>query len=96
MTKSKKILIVEDEGLLLEILETKFKKECFEVITARDGQAGLELALSQHPDLILLDIIMPKMDGMTMLKHLRADSVGKNIGSGLPSRLATASRHQYI
>lgn len=75
----KKILIVEDEEAILEILETKFKLEKFETLRAKDGQEGLKIALQEKPDLILLDIIMPKMDGLTVLEKLKADEVGKNI-----------------
>ncbi len=66
-----KILIVEDEDLILKALVDKFIGEKFEVIAAKDGEEGLNLALLNQPDLILLDIILPKMDGMTMMKKLR-------------------------
>ncbi len=75
----KKILIVEDETSLLKALTTKFAKEKFSVLLGHDGEEGLELALTEHPDLILLDIIMPKMDGLTMLERLRRDSWGKDV-----------------
>lgn len=74
---NKKLLIVEDDGLLIQALESTFKKEGYSVITARNGEIGLKKALSEHPDLILLDIIMPVMDGITALKALRKDSWGK-------------------
>ncbi len=72
------ILIIEDELVLLTALADEFKEEGFTVITAPDGQAGLESALKNHPDLILLDILMPVMDGITMLNKLRKDKWGKN------------------
>jgi len=75
----KKILIVEDEPSLLKILRDKFKDEGFEVFEAMNGIEGLEGALKNKPDLILLDIVMPRMDGMTMLKKLRQDSWGKGV-----------------
>lgn len=74
----KTILVVEDEALLLQALMDKFETEGFRVLGASDGQAGLDSALKEHPDLILLDIVMPKMDGLTMLKHLRSDEWGKS------------------
>lgn len=74
-----KILIVEDDIDLLEILIKKFVSEKFVVFQALDGQIGLEQAFRNHPDLILLDILMPVMDGMTMLKKLREDAWGKNV-----------------
>ncbi|MBU0546257.1 response regulator [Patescibacteria group bacterium] len=73
-----KILIVEDELPLLEILSDKFLEANFEVFRAEDGEAGLEEALKNHPDMILLDILLPKMDGLEMLGKLRDDDWGKN------------------
>lgn len=77
MEKKKTILIVEDEAALIAALNNKLTLEGFAVLEAKNGQEGLETALSAHPDLILLDIIMPVMDGMTMLKKLREDAWGK-------------------
>lgn len=80
MTKTKsKILIIEDECSLRKALADKFTKEGFMVIEAKDGEEGLKLALKEKPDLILLDIIMPKMDGITMLGKLREDKWGKDV-----------------
>lgn len=75
---NKKILIVEDELAMLQILAERFTSEGFDILEAKDGKEGLTVALKAHPDLILLDIIMPKMDGITMLKKLRADNWGKD------------------
>jgi DNA-binding response OmpR family regulator len=77
---SKKILIVEvveDDKPLLSVLTERFNAEGFKVISAITGEEGLDLALKNKPDLILLDIVMPKMDGITMLKKLRQDPWGK-------------------
>jgi len=79
VSESKKILIVEDEEPLRSALREKFTREGFSIIEGKDGEEGLNIALSEHPDLILLDIIMPKMDGMTVLKKLHEDKVGKEI-----------------
>ncbi len=73
MTKSNKILIVEDELYLLNILCDKFKREGFKVAKATDGHKGLQAAAKTKPDLILLDIVMPLVDGVTMIKKMRAD-----------------------
>jgi DNA-binding response OmpR family regulator len=73
-----KILIVEDEIDLLGVLSQNFSMEKFEVLQASNGEVGLEQALRHHPDIILLDIIMPVMDGITMLKKLREDAWGKD------------------
>jgi len=75
-----KILIVEDEDAILKALVNKFIGEKFSVLQAKNGEEGLNLALLNKPDLILLDIILPKMDGMTMMKKLReANSWGKSV-----------------
>lgn len=74
----KTILIVEDEPSTMKALVERFTQEGLETIEAKNGEEGLELALKNHPALILLDIIMPRMDGMTMLKKLRDDEWGKN------------------
>jgi len=76
---SKKILIVDDENMILDPLSEKFKDEGFEVETASDGEEGLKKALEIIPDLILLDVVMPKMNGLEMLKKLRSEEKGKNI-----------------
>lgn len=72
-----KILIIEDEQTLLNILVDKFTNEGFQVFSAINGKEGLESALINHPEIILLDIVMPVMDGMTMLSKLRKDPWGK-------------------
>jgi len=90
MNEQKKILIVDDEAVLLNLLSSKINSNGFSVIEARDGDEGLQKALSEHPDLILLDIIMPKMDGITMLKKLRLDSWGQNVPVIILSNLNTA------
>ena len=81
MKKNKHILIVEiveDEVPMTKILSDKFNAEGFKVLKARNGEEGLKIALLKHPDIIILDIIMPRMDGITMLKELRKDGWGKN------------------
>lgn len=76
---TKKILIVEDELQLLNSLKIKIRHEGFTVFVAKDGAEGLRIALKNKPDLILLDVIMPKMDGIEMLKRLRRDAWGKDV-----------------
>ncbi len=76
-TQSKSILIVEDDNSLHKVLHNRFEQEGFTVYDASNGQEALEFALKNHPDLILLDVIMPKMDGMSMIKKLREDGWGK-------------------
>lgn len=78
-TPVKKILIVEDEFALSDTLKEVLLIEGFIVFVAKDGEEGLDLALREQPDLILLDIILPRMDGLAMLKRLRADERGKDV-----------------
>lgn len=70
----KTILIVEDEAPLCSALRDKLSREGFSTLEARNGEDGLVIALRDHPDLILLDILMPKMDGGTMLRRMREES----------------------
>ena len=75
----KKILIVEDEAPLRNAISDILSFEGFTVFQAKNGQEGLDAALLEHPDLILLDLMMPVMDGLTMLEKLRQDQAyGKN------------------
>jgi DNA-binding response OmpR family regulator len=75
-----KILVVEDEAPLRTAIHDTLVNEKFDVIEATNGEEGLRSALDTHPDLILLDVIMPVMDGMTMLKKLRESGEwGKHI-----------------
>ncbi len=69
-----KVLVVDDESSIVNIISYNLKKEGYEVITAEDGEEGLELALSEKPDLILLDIMMPKMDGYEVCRKVREKS----------------------
>ena len=65
----KKILIIEDEEMISSVLVKKLTENGFEVISANDGEDGLEKALKNLPDLILLDIVMPKLDGITLMER---------------------------
>lgn len=79
MEQAKKtVLIVEDEPSLQRALGDHFSREGISVLQAKNGQEGLEVALREHPGVILLDIVMPVMDGMTMLTKLREDAWGKD------------------
>ncbi len=70
----KLILIIDDEKPIVDILKFNLQKEGFETIEAYDGQTGLQLALSENPDLILLDVMLPEMDGFTVCKEVRVKS----------------------
>jgi DNA-binding response OmpR family regulator len=74
-----KILLIEDDPFLSSMYSTKFEMENFAVLAAVDGEKGLKLALNENPDIILLDIIMPKMNGFEVLEKLRDNAVTKDI-----------------
>jgi DNA-binding response OmpR family regulator len=78
MNKKNTVLIVEDETDLRGLLKKKLTDENFEVFEAENGKTGLEVSLSKHPDIILLDVIMPVMDGLSMLEELRKNEWGKS------------------
>ncbi len=68
-----KILLIEDDSFLLSMYATKFEMENFQVITAEDGEKGIKLAMKEVPDIILLDILLPKLNGFEVLKEIRAN-----------------------
>ena len=70
-TMDRKILIVDDEKNIVDIIAFNLKKEGYTVITAADGEEGVQKAMEENPDLILLDIMMPKMDGFEVCQHIR-------------------------
>ena len=80
--KQFRILVVDDEERIVHFLSSKLKASGYEVITAGDGANGLEQARAQEPDLIVLDLIMPRMNGLEMLKELRSFSA---VGAALMS-----------
>ncbi|MFA5831421.1 MAG: response regulator [Candidatus Paceibacterota bacterium] len=71
--------IVEDDASLESVLADKLHNEGFSVLEAKNGKEGLEMALQKHPNLILLDMKMPIMSGVEMLKTLRSDEWGKKV-----------------
>ena len=80
----KKILIVDDEPNIVMSLEYTFKKNNFEVFIARDGQEALEILKNQLPDIIILDVMMPMVDGYATLEQIKKDerlkhSLGANL-----------------
>lgn len=79
MEKPKKILIVDDESDMRETISTRLEISNFEVIEARDGEEGLEKAKKEKPDLIVLDLMMPKITGFEVCRMLKFDDAYKNI-----------------
>ena len=105
MGKTYKIVIVEDEEVLLDVLKKKLIVEGYEVVTAMDGEKGLSTIRSEKPDLILLDIMLPKMDGYQIMEAIKKDSKTKTIpvvvisNSGQPveiKRLLDLGANDYL
>lgn len=78
MAAKPKITVVEDDVAIVQMYRMKFEDEGYDVTTAGDGQAGLKVVEEFEPDILLLDLMMPIMDGAEMLKKLRAQPWGKN------------------
>jgi two-component system alkaline phosphatase synthesis response regulator PhoP len=72
-----KILVIEDEQVLAKVFQEKFEKARYEVKIASDGQSGIDLAKSFKPDVIVLDLVLPKKNGFDVLEELKADEVFK-------------------
>lgn len=75
----KKILIIEDDKALRRVLHFRLSQEAYNVLIAEDGEAGLALVKAEMPDLVLLDLIMPKMNGFETLRRIKADEAMRNI-----------------
>jgi len=76
---SKRILVVDDEPDIVEVVRLRLEANNYEVIAAYDGEEGLRKARNEQPDLIILDILMPEMDGYTFVRELKADESIKDI-----------------
>jgi DNA-binding response OmpR family regulator len=72
-TPAKTVLVVDDEQDILDLVRFRLEHDGYRVITASDGEAGLALAQKERPDLCILDVMMPKLSGLEVLAHLRAD-----------------------
>ena len=88
MEQKKKVLIVEDEKNIVDILRFNLQREGYDTLEAYDGAAGLELALQENPDLVLLDVMLPKMIGFDVCQELRAK------GSSVPVIILTAREEE--
>ncbi len=71
MTNPKKIIVVEDDGLLRKVMSDKLKTLGYDVYQAEDGQEAIDLILDKKPNLVLLDLLIPKVDGFTVLQKIR-------------------------
>jgi DNA-binding response OmpR family regulator len=74
-----KILIIEDEPDIMELVEVTLSSESYHLMRATDGEMGLEMGMMQKPDLILLDIMLPKMDGYEICRRLKGDAKTSHI-----------------
>ncbi len=100
-----KIVIVEDDQVINQMYRMKFEAAGFDVATASDGEIGIAMAEKTKPDIILLDLQMPRMDGATALQHIRTSPWGKevpviiltNLGAEeAPKELKQLGIHSYI
>jgi DNA-binding response OmpR family regulator len=91
MKTQKTILVIEDEKSLREAIVDVLISKNFLPLEAKNGREGLELALTKHPDLILLDLIMPELDGMAVLKKIRADTWGAHVPVIILTNLSASS-----
>lgn len=95
---AKKVLLIEDEEIILDLLRRKLTQEGYEISVARDGEEGLRVIREVKPDLILLDIIMPKMGGFEVMEEMGKDKNLKDIpiivisNSGQPVELDKAQK----
>lgn len=95
---TKKILLIEDEEIITNLLKKKLKREGYEVSIATNGEEGLEKMKSEKPDLILLDIVMPKKGGFEVMEEMNKDEELKKIpvivisNSGQPVELDKAKK----
>jgi CheY-like chemotaxis protein len=94
----KKILLIEDEQLIIELLTKKLTEEGYDVSVAKDGEEGMSAMQEEKPDLILLDVVMPKMGGLEVMEEMQKDPDLKRIpvivvsNSGQPVELDRAKQ----
>lgn len=89
--KNKSILVTEDDPAMMRALTDSLVRVGFRVLQAKDGIEGLKIAEKEHPDLILLDVLMPNMDGIAMMERLRMDEWGKTVPIIILTNLDTNS-----
>lgn len=92
----KTVLVVDDEFGILEVLLAALKDEGYRAVAALDGKQGLELLAETRPDLILLDFMMPRMDGPTMAKAVRAEPANRDIPIVMMSGLGESAVREHL
>src|SRR5436305_3729900 len=85
------VLVVDDDPVIVKLLQVNFEMEGYHVITAGDGEEGLARARADHPDIVLLDVMMPKMDGLQVATALKGDEATSAIPILLLSAKAQAA-----
>jgi two-component system, OmpR family, alkaline phosphatase synthesis response regulator PhoP len=94
----KKILLVEDEQIIIDLLQKKLIEEGYDVSVAKNGEEGVKMMQEEKPDLVLLDIVMPKMGGLEVMEEMQKDPDLKRVpivvvsNSGQPVELDRAKR----
>lgn len=86
---AKKILIIEDDLMLREMYQTKLRGDGYDVVAADNGADGLSMATSEAPDLVLLDIILPQIDGFSVLEELKKNEATKQLAVVMLTNLGT-------
>jgi len=89
MANNKKILVVEDDAMISSMYKTKFEADGFTVLIAADGAVGLEMAKKEKPDIIMLDVILPQLDGFSVLEEIKKDEKIKTIPVIMLTNLGT-------
>src|ERR1700694_4738389 len=90
----RKVLVIDDEPGIVDIVETNLLGDGFEVVSAKDGKEGLDKVRSENPELVILDVMMPQMDGWEVLRHMEADP--NTAGIPVIMLTAKASDEDYI
>jgi DNA-binding response OmpR family regulator len=85
------VLVVDDDPVIVKLLQVNFEMEGYVVLTAGDGEQGLERARQEHPDIVILDVMMPKLDGFEVARLLKADPSTRQIPVLLLSAKAQTS-----
>jgi len=92
--KKAKVLLVEDDQMIVDMYKLRFEEEGFEVLVTDKGSEAIEMARKQQPDIVLLDIILPEIDGFAILQQLKSESSTKKIPAILLTNLSQETDQQ--